>query len=108
MARELRSTLLLAFLRRTRISYLSHSQSVSFGNRVSLNLNHGETSRTECDHEEGHGGEEEDRHQSQPKEGARPSSRIIIIIIIIAIDPLQIRGSELKQGEEEVDSPDQH
>ena len=103
MARELRSTLLLAFLRQTRISYLSHSevsipsQSV-LGNRVSLNLNHGETSRTECDHEEGHGGEEEDRHQSQAEEGARPSSRIIIIIIIIiAIDPLQIRGSDLAQ-----------
>ena len=58
------------------------------------NLNHGETSRTECDHEEGRADEEEDRHQSQAEEGARPSSRIIIIIIV-AIDPLQIRGSDL-------------
>ena len=62
----------------------------------SRNLNHGETSRTECDQEEGRGDEEEDRHQSQAEEGARPSSRIIIIIII-TIDPLQIRGSDLEQ-----------
>ena len=63
----------------------------------SRNLNHGETSRTECDQEEGRGDEEEDRHQSQAEEGARPSSRIIIIIIA-TIDPLQIRGSELEQA----------
>ena len=62
----------------------------------SRNLNHGETSRTECDQEEGRGDQEEDRHQSQAEEGSRPSSRIIIIIT--AIDPLQIRGSELDEA----------
>ena len=61
------------------------------------NFNHGETSRTECDKEEGRADEEEVRHQSQAEEGARPSRIIIIIIIIIAIDPLQIRGSDLAQ-----------
>ena len=42
--------------------------------RSSLNLNHGETSRTECDQEEGRGEEEEeeeDRHQGQTEEGAK-------------------------------------
>ena len=69
---------------------------------ISLNINHGETSRTECDQEEGRGDQEEDRHQSQAEEGARQSSRIIIIIV--TIDPLQIRGSELDQADEEVES----
>ena len=77
--------------------------SISHHHPTSRNLNHGKTSRTECDQEEGRGeGKEEDRHQSQAEEGARPSSRIVIIII--AIDPLQIRGSELVQAEEEVES----